>query len=187
MAHLGEVLHNRSPDSHRFAGSDRRVRPAPKHMAIPLGWQNYFGFVCTPRHRTYQNIQREGVFTVTFPRPTQLVLTSLSAAPRDDDDVKPALALLPTRPARAIAGVFLDDGYLFLECRLERVIDGFGENSLIAGRVVAAEVAENAMRLADGDDSEVLKSSPLLAYLAPGRYAEIRQGYAFPYPAGFTR
>ena len=72
---------------------------APKHMATPLGWQNYFGFVCTPRHRTYQNIRREGAFTVSFPRPTQVVLTSLSAAPRDDDDVKPALALLPTRPA----------------------------------------------------------------------------------------
>src|SRR5271166_1755994 len=41
---------------------------APKHMATPLGWQNYFGFVCTPRHRTYQNIQRQGAFTVTFPR-----------------------------------------------------------------------------------------------------------------------
>ena len=54
---------------------------APKHMATPLGWQNYFGFVCTPRHRTYQNIRREGVFTVSFPRPSQVVLTSLSAAP----------------------------------------------------------------------------------------------------------
>ncbi len=41
---------------------------APKHMAIPLGWSNYFGFVCTPSHRTYQNIQREQAFTVSFPR-----------------------------------------------------------------------------------------------------------------------
>ena len=23
---------------------------APKHMVLPLGWQNYIGFVCTPRH-----------------------------------------------------------------------------------------------------------------------------------------
>ena len=87
-----------------------------KHMVSPLGWQNFFGFVCTPRHRTYQNIRREGAFTVTFPRPSQVVLTSLSAAPRDDDDVKPALGLLPTRPAATIDGVFVEDGYLFLEC-----------------------------------------------------------------------
>ena len=160
---------------------------APKHMATPLGWQNYFGFVCTPRHRTYQNIRREGVFTVSFPRPTQIVLTSLAAAPRDDDDVKPALSLLPTRPARTIAGVFVEDGYLFLECTLDRIVDGFGENSLIAGRIVAAQVAEEALRLSDGEDAEVFRAAPLLAYLAPGRYAEIPHAHAFPYPAGFTR
>ncbi len=160
---------------------------APKHMVSPLGWQNFFGFVCTPRHRTYQNIRREGAFTVTFPRPSQVVLTSLSAAPRDDDDVKPALGLLPTRPAATIDGVFVEDGYLFLECRLDRIVDGFGENSLIAGRVVAAQVAEDAMRLSDGEDAEVIRAAPLLAYLAPGRYAEIRQGHAFPYPVGFAR
>ncbi len=140
---------------------------APKHMVTPLGWKNFFGFVCTPRHRTYQNISREGVFTVTFPRPSQVVLTSLSAVPRDDDDVKPALALLPTRPAATIAGVFIEDGYLFLECRLDRFVDGFGENSLVAGRVVAAQVAEDAMRLSDGDDAETIRAAPLLAYLAP--------------------
>ena len=28
---------------------------APKHMVTPLGWGNYFGFVCTPRHATYAN------------------------------------------------------------------------------------------------------------------------------------
>ena len=49
---------------------------APKHMVTPLGWQNYFGFVCTPRHGTYGNAQRTGVFTVTYPRPEQLVTVS---------------------------------------------------------------------------------------------------------------
>ena len=156
-------------------------------MATPLGWQNYFGFVCTPRHRTYQNIQRQGAFTVTYPRPSQVVLTSLTAAPRYDDDIKQALALLPTRPARTIGGVFLEDGYVFLECSLERIVDGFGENSLIAGRVLAAQVAEDALRQFDGEDADVLLAAPLMAYLAPGRYAEIRSGHAFPYPAGFVR
>lgn len=160
---------------------------APKHMATPLGWREFFGFVCTPRHRTYQNIRREEAFTVSFPRPTQVVLASLAAAPRDGDDVKPSLGLLPTSPARTIDGVFIADSYLDLECVLDRIVDDFGENSLIAGRVVAAQVAEDALRLSDREDSEVLRASPLLAYLAPGRYAEIRYGHAFPYPVGFAR
>lgn len=33
---------------------------APKHMAFPMGWQNYYGFVCSPDHHTYTNIKRTG-------------------------------------------------------------------------------------------------------------------------------
>ena len=55
---------------------------APKHMATPLGRENYFGFVCTPRHSTYHNVKKEKAFTVSFPRPDQVILTSLAAWPR---------------------------------------------------------------------------------------------------------
>ena len=55
---------------------------APKHRVFPRGWENYFGFVCTPLHATYHNIRREGAFTVSYPRPTQVVLASLAASPR---------------------------------------------------------------------------------------------------------
>src|SRR5512145_1486220 len=65
---------------------------APKHLALPMSWEDYFGFVCTPRHRTYQNILRTRVFTVSYPKPTQLILASLSAAPRCDDGTKAELA-----------------------------------------------------------------------------------------------
>jgi len=81
----------------------------------------------------------------------------------------------------------VEDGYLFLECSLERIIDDFGENSLIAGRVLAAQVAEDALRLSEREDADVLLAAPLMAYLAPGRYAVIRSGHAFPYPVGFMR
>ena len=30
---------------------------APKHMATPMGFGNYFGFVCTPKHGTYHNVK----------------------------------------------------------------------------------------------------------------------------------
>jgi flavin reductase (DIM6/NTAB) family NADH-FMN oxidoreductase RutF len=160
---------------------------APKHLATPLSWENYFGFVCTPSHGTYQNIKREQEFTVSFPKPDQVVLTSLSASPRSDDHSKPSLQSLPTFPATSIDGVFLTDSYLFLECKLDRIVDGFGNNSLIAGRVVAAQISEAALRLNDKDDQDVLQESPLLAYLPPGRYASISQTFSFPFPKGFTR
>ena len=86
---------------------------APKHLAMPMSWKNHFGFVCTPRHRTYQNIERTGEFTVTYARPSQAVLSSLAASPRCEDGSKPITAALPTRPAETVAGAFLDDGYLF--------------------------------------------------------------------------
>lgn len=160
---------------------------APKHMAFPLGWDNYFGFVCTPRHSTYDNVRRNGVFTVTYPRPTQVVLTSLAATPREDGGRKPSLDVLPTFPASEVDGVFVRDGYLFLECVLDRVVDDFGDNSLIAGRVVAAHVRPDYLRDSDKDDQDLIHEFPLLAYLSPGRYSPVGESYSFPFPTGFSR
>ncbi|MEM8559691.1 MAG: flavin reductase [Bacteroidota bacterium] len=163
---------------------------APKHMAGPLGWGNYFGFVCTPRHATYHNAKHYGAFTVSFPRPSQVLHASLGAAERcDRAGSKPSLDVLRTTPAEVIDGYFLEDAYLMLECELDRVVDGFGANSLVAGRVVAAHIAEAAMRghLQSGhpvDDWTLLRRSPLLAYLSPGRYAEIEGSQAFPLAGG---
>jgi flavin reductase (DIM6/NTAB) family NADH-FMN oxidoreductase RutF len=166
---------------------DGRFNLAPKHLAMPLGWENYYGFVCTPRHSTYHNIRRHGVFTVSYPRRTEVVLASLAAAPRREDRSKPTLAALPTFPARQVEGVLVEDCYLFLECTLDRVIDGFGANSLIVGKVVAAAAREEALRDPDRDGADQLFGFPLLAYLSPGRIAEVRQSLAFPFPEGFSR
>lgn len=160
---------------------------APKHLAMPLSWENHFGFVCTPRHATYHNVKRQGVFTVSYPRPTQALVTSLSAGPRTDEGTKPSLRLLPTVPARQIAGAFIAESYLFLECQLERVIDGFAQNSLIAAKIVAAYAAEDCLRREDLDDNDLLVQAPLLAYLNWGRFASIDESYAFPFLTGFER
>src|SRR6056297_928163 len=133
---------------------------APKHMATPMGWGPYFGFVCTPRHATYRNAKREGTFTVTYVRPSQVVLAALAAAPRSDGKgadgpgAKPSLHTLEMTPASVVRGQFLADGYLFLECELEQVVDGFGENSLITGRIVAAHAHPDALRISDSDEAE---------------------------------
>lgn len=161
---------------------------APKHMAVPLGWSNYFGFVCTERHATYRNASREEAFSVSFPRPDAAVVSSLAAAPRCCGEGGPSdLRRLPTLPTQAIDAVVLEDAYAWLECELDRIVDGFGENSLVAGRVVAARVRRDALRVWEGDDQELIRRSPLLAFLAPGRYSEIRDSDAFPFPAGFRR
>jgi flavin reductase (DIM6/NTAB) family NADH-FMN oxidoreductase RutF len=156
-------------------------------MAMPLGWQNYFGFVCSERHATQRNAQRTGAFTVSYPRPEQLVASSLAASPRSEDESKPALAALETVPSRNVDGVLVEGAYLWLECELDRVIEGYGENSLITGRIVSASVADDAARRDDVDDAELLASAPLLAYVAPRRFAEIGQTRSFPFPADFRR
>lgn len=160
---------------------------APKHLAMPLGWENYFCFVCSPRHATYHNIRRHAAFTVSYPRPSEVLLASLAAAPREEDQSKPSLRALPTCRARRVDGVLVQGCYLVLECTLHSILDGFGPNSLIIGNVVAAAALEDALRAEDRDEAEQIFASPLLAYLSPGRLAEIRQSLAFPFPRGFSR
>jgi flavin reductase (DIM6/NTAB) family NADH-FMN oxidoreductase RutF len=166
---------------------DDRYNLAPKHLAMPLGWENHFCFVCSPQHTTYHNIRQHGAFTVSYPRPSEPLLASLAAAPRCEDRTKPSLLVLPTFPARKVDGILVRGCYLALECTLRSVLDGFGPNSLIIGDVVAAAAHEDALRDEDRDEADQIFEFPLLAYLSPGRIAEIRQSTAFPFPRGFSR
>ena len=160
---------------------------APKHMATPLGQDNFFGFVCTPRHSTYHNVAREGFFTVSFPKPEQVVLTSLSASPRCEEAEQEKMALrgLPLRMAPTVDAPFLEDSYLYFECEHLKTVDGFGQHSLICGRITGAWVEEAYLRTFEQDEQELIYRSPLLAYLAYGRFAEIRESRAFPFPRNF--
>lgn len=158
---------------------------APKHMAMPLGWQNYFCFACSPRHATQRNAQRTGAFTVSFPRPDHFLEVTLAAGGRDEQGAKPSLAALPTRAAGTVDGVLVDDALAWLECELDRVVDGFGDNTLIIGRIVAASIVEQALRDPDRDDGELIHSEPLLAYVSPGRFARVADTVSFPFPADF--
>lgn len=160
---------------------------APKHMAFPLGWQNYFGFVCSPKHHTHTNIQRSGEFTVSYPRPSQVLYASLAASPRYTDGPKTVLQSFATFPAREIDGEFIEDAYLFLECRHYKTVDGFGDNCLITGEVVAAYGHPDFVRSSEYDDQELIHDAPLLAYLPPGRFATITRSNAFPFPADMKR
>lgn len=161
---------------------------APKHMVMPLSWENHLGFVCTPRHRTYHNIKREKAFTASYLRPDQVLEASLAAAPRSgDDEAKPSLSAISKLFAETIDGVFVDNSYLYLECELDRIVEDLGENSLIIGRIVAAHVHETSLRGVDRDDQDLIHDAPLLTYLHPGRFASIDDTRSFPFPAGMKK
>jgi flavin reductase (DIM6/NTAB) family NADH-FMN oxidoreductase RutF len=158
---------------------------APKHMAMPLGRQNRFCFVCSHRHATLRNAVARGAFTVSFPRPGQILETSLAAGGRAEDSSKPSLGGLRTFAATTVEGVLVEGCYLHLECRLERIVEGFGDSVLVVGEIVAASAAEDAVRHSEEDDADVIASSPLLAYVSPGRFAMVEESFAFPFPFDF--
>jgi len=162
---------------------------APKHMVTPIGFDNYFGFVCTPKHATYQNIKKNKEFTVSFPLPNQVVLASLSASPRCDDisKSKSIIEALPTIKATTVNALCIPKSYLLLECKLFKIIDGFKENSIITGKVIAALVDKNYLKDSEKDEQQQLKENPLLAYIAYGRFAKITETYNFPFPKNFKR
>lgn len=161
---------------------------APKHLAMPMGWEGHFGFVCTPSHGTYRNIREHGSFTVSYPGPDQVVVTSLTAAPRcAEGEATPGLSSLPTLPAEVVEGRVLRDAHLVLECEMDRIVDGFGQGSLIVGTIVAARARSAALRVTGVDDEERIRNDPLLVYVSPGRYASVAETHPFPFPAGFQR
>jgi len=162
---------------------DRSLDLAPKHMVSPMGWQNYFGFVCSPKHHTYTNIERTGEFTVSYPKPSQVLFASLAASPREAGQPKTVLQSFETFDAQRIDSQFIEDAYLFFECKHFKTVDGFGENCLITGEIVAAYADKTFLRASEMDDQELIHDSPLFAYLPPGRFASITRSNAFPFPA----
>ena len=162
---------------------------APKHMASPIGFGNYFGFVCTPRHCTYDNIKELGAFTVSFPTPDQLVSISLSASPRNGDHSRfdAILNSLRTIKASSMDILMIDGAYLYLECDLHKIIDGFDDYSLITGVVRKVHVQREYLKTTESDENEQIRNHPLLAYIANGRFARVTETFNFPFPKDFQR
>jgi flavin reductase (DIM6/NTAB) family NADH-FMN oxidoreductase RutF len=167
--------------------SDGSFNLAPKHMGMPLGFSPYFAFIGTPRKTTYQNIAREKVFTLSFPKPDQIIPASLSASPRETDSSKPVIDQLPTTAAKQIDGIFLEHSYLQLECKLHEILGHYGEWEMIVGKIVAAHVDQQFLRKESVDDNDLIHNHPLLAYLHPDRHAKITGSTAVPLPKNFKR
>ena len=160
---------------------------APKHMVTPMGWQNYFGFVCAPTHGTCSNIERTGEFTVSYPKPSQLLYTSLAATPREADGHKHVLESFDTFSGGEVDAPLIQDAHLYFECRHFKTVTGFGTNCLITGEIVAAYAEQAFLRASEHDDQELIHESPLFAYLSPGRFATIDRSNGFPFPMAMRK
>lgn len=162
---------------------------APKHMAFPAGFDNFFGFVCTPDHSTYTNIMEYGEFTVSFPVPDEIITASLTASSREKNPSKQENVLdsLPTQMALTMKLPVLKDAYLVLECTIYKIIDGFGQNSIITGTIKAASVRKDYLRVSDMDEQVQLSEHNLLSYIAPGRFSRISETFNFPFPKNFKK
>ena len=162
---------------------------APKHMAMPLGWEGFYCFVVHATACDLPQCRRRIHSSRSASR--GLSRSSSRASLREVGSrrvEKPSLAVPTDEHQRAIVdGAIVDGCPFYLECELERVVDGFGLNSLVVGRVVAASAAREALRGADVDDADLVHRLGLLAYLAPGRFAVVRESLSFPLPADFRR
>ena len=162
---------------------------APKHMASPMGFDNYFGFVCTPDHKTYHNVRQHQEFTVSFPNPDQILTASLTASNREHVGNKATSVLdsLQVAWGHTVDAPVVAGCYLYLECALHKVIDGFGSNALITGYVHKAYIDEELARISEIDEGAQIAKHPLLAYIANGRFAKIEETFNFPFPKDFTK
>ncbi len=162
---------------------------APKHMVTPVGFSNYFAFVCTPRHATYQNIRREKRFSVSYVKPDQILLSSIAAIPRCsvEDFTRDVIQHIPTLSSEDGQSVFVADSYLCFDCDLHQVFDGFDDYSIITGTIREAFVHKDYKIYTDQGQQGRIYEHPLLVYLAQGRFAEIRKTMAYPYPKDFQR
>jgi flavin reductase (DIM6/NTAB) family NADH-FMN oxidoreductase RutF len=154
-----------------------------------MGFNNYFGFVCTPKHRTYHNVLNYDEFSVSYLLPKQIIQAAISASPRKVNISKSdeIVSALPTINGTKTDTLLMEDAYAHLECKLHKIIDGFGENCLITGEIISASVHPDYLRVSEVDERDQIASHPLLAYIADGRFASINDTYNFPYPKNFSR
>ena len=162
---------------------------APKHMVTPLGFSDYFGFVCTPRHNTYHNIKKSHRFSVSFVKPDQILLSSLAAMPRCavKDFTKEITDQIPTVTSQDGEAIFVSDSYVMLDCSTYKIIDGFDDYSLITGKINEAQVHKDYKIISDEGHQKQIYDHPLLAYIAQGRFASIKETLSYPYPKDFQR
>lgn len=159
---------------------------APKTQSMHVGRHGeYFAFVCTPLHHTYQNAKAYGEFVVNYPSPELIdKVSATSEFAENEDEVK--LAGLTSVPSLVVKPPRIKECVLHLECRLVEVKD-MDVASIIMGKIVSRS-ANREMFFKQGKAREIMKllsKHPLLAYIHPGFYATIGIAKKFPFPKNY--
>jgi flavin reductase (DIM6/NTAB) family NADH-FMN oxidoreductase RutF len=159
---------------------------APKTQNMDIGRrEQYFAFVCTPQHHTYQNAKANKEFVVNYPGPKLIEKVSAAAQLAEDSD-ETALAGLTSIPSLVVKPPRIKECYLHLECRLLEIKD-LEDSSLVLGRIVARS-ADKEVSFERGKSKEnirLLSEHPLLAYVYPDHYAEIGVAEEFVFPKNY--
>jgi len=154
---------------------------APKTQVMPVGRKGYWAFACCDRHHTYQNVIQQGEFVINFPGPELIEQVSQAARefpPGTDEISEAGLTAMGSQEVRVPS---IAECRVHLECKRYQVIDGYGEESLIVGEVVAVTVDEE---LVDAG-AELLEEYPLLVYVYPGHYTGIEHVKRFRFPRNY--
>ena len=86
----------------------------PSIWLHPWAGDNYFGFVCTPSIQLIKISGTKRCLPSTYVRPTQLLLSSLAASPRcEEDPDKSILSMFQTVPASNVDALFLQTDMFF--------------------------------------------------------------------------
>lgn len=154
---------------------------APKTQVMPVGRKGYWAFACCDRHHTYQNVARQGEFVINIPGPELIEQVSQAAAefPPGTDEISGAG--LTAIASRVVGVPSIAECRVHLEFKNYQILDGFGEESLVIGEVVAVTVDEEAVDAG----VEILEGHPLLVYVYPGHYTGIKKAEKFVFPRNY--
>jgi flavin reductase (DIM6/NTAB) family NADH-FMN oxidoreductase RutF len=159
---------------------------APKTQNMDVGrHEQYFAFVCTPQHHTYQNVKVNQEFVVNYPGPELIDRVSAAAQPAEGVD-EIALAGLASFPSIVVKPPRIKECYLHLECKLVEIKD-LDDASIVLGKIVARSADKEASfeRGKSKENIRLLSNRPLLAYVYPDHYTKISTANNFIFPKSY--
>jgi flavin reductase (DIM6/NTAB) family NADH-FMN oxidoreductase RutF len=156
---------------------------APKTQNMDVGRsEEYFAFVCTPEHHTYQNAKASGEFVINYPGPDLIRnVSSSSQCAESVDEV--ALSGLTSIPSLVVKPPRIKECVAHLECKLTEIYD-LHTGSIILGKVIARSATRDVSfeRGKAKDNIGLLTNHPLLAYIYPNCHAKINAAEEFVFP-----
>jgi len=159
---------------------------APKTQCMDVGRrEEYFAFVCTPQHHTYQNIKANREFVVNYPGPELIQKVSATSQFAEKVD-EIALAGLTSIPSLVVKPPRIKECKVHLECRLTEIKD-LDVGSIILGKIVARSATQEVSfeREKAEENINLLLNHPLLAYVYPDHYTAIQAATKFIFPKNY--